>query len=103
LIFAIVGGAAYIQGAPVAGAKTCGVSAVLGLDLDHGLLLLGGRGLPIARRDPTQSMIRLASCLFHEVNSASCRVTSGVQPSLETQKLPIKTDLATTVFWPKTK
>jgi hypothetical protein len=79
------------------------VFATLLLDLNHRFHLLGGRVLPIARRDPTQSMLRLASCLFHEVNSASYRVSSDVQPSLEIQKLPIKMDPATTVFWPKTK
>ena len=43
-------------------------------------------------------MLRLANCLFHEEKFASCLVFTGVQPSLDNQKLPIKIDPATAVF-----
>jgi hypothetical protein len=43
-------------------------------------------------------MLRLANCLFHEEKFAFCLVFTGVQPSLDNQKLPIKIDPATADF-----
>jgi hypothetical protein len=83
-------GAALFQGAPFAGAMPCGLVAALWPAFCHGLQLLGGRVLPIARRYPTKSIFRLANCLFREENSLACRIISGVKPSLEARNYPSK-------------